>query len=104
MEVASSFLYSYRSYSFNGFDTDLKANKEKIYQQIVVASLLGDGLSSCVVMGALHPGVQAITNNNILLRGSAPTIVDTYSFIAPETQDCLGSELLERWLHFVVII
>lgn len=70
---------------------DVVANKEKICQQIVVASLLGDGLSSCLVLGKEHPLLGKIKAN----KSKVPRIVDTYSSIIPDTGDCLGSHLTD---------
>jgi hypothetical protein len=70
---------------------DVVKNKEAIYQQIVVASLLGDGVSSGVVVGPEHPLYQKLKNN-----GKNPFIVDSYSHFVPETLTELGSNLTER--------
>jgi len=70
---------------------DVKANKEQIYQQIVVASLLGDAVSSCLLLGDHHPLLQAPAKDGQRKRKIFPRIMDTYSCFVPETEDCLGS-------------
>jgi len=71
-------------------NSDIVKNKEEIYQQIVVASLLGDGLSSGVVVGCENPLYSKLKQN-----GKAAFIVDTYSQIVPDTISDLGSNLKE---------
>ena len=82
-----------RYYSvFSNTNIDIIKNKEDIYQQIVVASLLGDGLSSGVVVGPEHPLYAKLKSN-----GKAAYIVDSYSHIVPDTSADLGSHLTERY-------
>jgi hypothetical protein len=56
-----------------------------------VASLLGDGLSSGLVVGPENPLYEKLKNN-----GKAAFIVDSYSHIVPDTASDLGSHLTER--------
>jgi len=68
-------------------ESDIKGNKEKIYQRIVVASLLGDAVSCCVVSGKQS---KFLENNNIA-RKNTPEIVDTHRIFVPHTDTYLGS-------------
>lgn len=79
----------------------MKGNKEKICQQLVVASLLGDGVSCCVVSGKESP----LYNSSSGVGNKSPEIIDNHRIFVPHTETYLGS-MYEDWyvLHLPLSI